>query len=313
MRTAVIQPDALALGGGGVLGEAWMNAVLTGLEEEGALDARACSSYLGTSAGSIVAAALVAGISPAERLDRAADAKAPSQPQPASAAASPLSRALGAMVGAGSAAAAPLASIALGTSAPAGAILRRTLLRGVRPGERSLEQLARAVRRSGVRWDGRLRVCALELESGRRVVFGAPGAPSVDVATAVCASCAIPGFFEPVSAAGRTFVDGGAWSPTNLDALDVERGQRVLCLNPTGSLRGSTPAGAIGSVSRGIAAGEALALRHRGAEVEIVGPDPGASAAMGTNLMDPTGRDAVIEAGLAQGHALASRLYARAA
>jgi hypothetical protein len=110
-------------------------------------------------------------------------------------------------------------------------------------------------------------------------------------------------------------VDGGAWSPTNLDALDVQRDERVLCLNPTGSLRGTTRgiAGAIGSVSRGIAAGEALALRHRGAEVEIVSPDPGAAAAMGANLMDPTDRDAVIQAGLAQGRALATRLYARAA
>jgi len=315
MRTATTQPDVLALGGGGILGEAWMNAVLAGLEEQGAIDPRACRGYLGTSAGSIVAAALAAGIAPAERLDLTAGASAPRAPRSETPPGSSLSRALGAMVDAGSAAAAPLASIAIGTSAPAGAILRRTLLRGVRPGERSLGQLASAVRRSGVRWDGRLRVCALEIESGRRVVFGAPGAPSVEVATAVCASCAIPGFFEPVKAAGRTFVDGGAWSPTNLDALDVEPGERVLCLNPTGSLRGSTRgiAGAIGSVSRGIAAGEALALRHRGAQVEIVSPDPGAAAAMGANLMDPTGRDAVIEAGLAQGRALASRLDARAA
>ncbi|HEX5224221.1 MAG TPA: patatin-like phospholipase family protein, partial [Solirubrobacteraceae bacterium] len=220
-----------------------------------------------------------------------------------------------AMVGAGSSAAAPLAAIALGTSAPAGALLRRALLRSVRPGERSLEQLASAVRRSGARWDGRLRVCAVELQSGRRVVFGAPGAPSVEVATAVCASCAIPGVFEPIRAAGRTFVDGGAWSPTNLDALDVQRGERVLCLNPTGSLRGTARgiAGAIGSVSRGIAAGESLALRHRGADVQIVNPDPGAAEAMGANLMDPRGRDAVIDAGLSQGRALAATLYARAA
>ncbi|HEX5224469.1 MAG TPA: hypothetical protein VFW29_05010, partial [Solirubrobacteraceae bacterium] len=72
MPSAASQPDVLALGGGGILGEAWMNAVLAGLEEGGTLDARACRGYLGTSAGSIVAAALVAGIAPAERLDRAA-------------------------------------------------------------------------------------------------------------------------------------------------------------------------------------------------------------------------------------------------
>ena len=61
-------PQVLVLGGGGILGEAWMTAVLAGLHESTGFDARGCDGYVGTSAGSIVAAALTAGIEPHERL-----------------------------------------------------------------------------------------------------------------------------------------------------------------------------------------------------------------------------------------------------
>jgi hypothetical protein len=95
-----------------------------------------------------------------------------------------------------------------------------------------------------------------------------------------------------------------------MDAAEAGRGDRVLCLNPTGSMRASRGAlaGALGPVSRGLASGEALALRHRGATVTTVNPDAGAARAMGVNLMDPRPRADVIEAGLAQGRALAAPL-----
>ena len=57
-------PDALVLGGGGTLGEAWMMGVLGGIEDATGLDLRQCEYFVGTSAGSIVAAHLVAGRSP---------------------------------------------------------------------------------------------------------------------------------------------------------------------------------------------------------------------------------------------------------
>src|SRR3954468_24210910 len=61
-------PDLLVLGGGGVLGEAWMNALLAGVEEASGFDARKCEGYVGTSAGSIVGAGLAGGLSPDHRL-----------------------------------------------------------------------------------------------------------------------------------------------------------------------------------------------------------------------------------------------------
>src|SRR3954454_7040425 len=57
-------PDILVLGGGGVLGEAWMMGVLAGIEDATGFDLRDCESFVGTSAGSIVAAHLVSGRSP---------------------------------------------------------------------------------------------------------------------------------------------------------------------------------------------------------------------------------------------------------
>jgi NTE family protein len=193
--------------------------------------------------------------------------------------------------------------------------MRREMLRRVPAGERSLRELGRMIDATGVRFDGRLRIAAVEMGSGRRVMFGAPGAPPCSVAQAVLASCAIPGVFAPVTIDGRDYVDGGAWSPTNMDAAEIERGDRVLCLNPTGSLRPTVaaPAGAIGPISRTLSNGEALALRHRGAKVKTINPDAASSEAMGVNLMNPNRRQAVIAAGHAQGLRLAGRSGARAA
>jgi NTE family protein len=299
MRT----PDVLVLGGGGTLGEAWMSAVLAGLEDHGTFDAHACRGYLGTSAGSIVAASLVAGLDPSARLGQRAAPGAREAAPRSSGESSIARRALSAAGELASAAGAPLVSLALVTSAPGGAVLRRALLGRIPTGRRSLAQLGRMVEHAGVSWDGRLRIAAVDLASGKRVVFGSPRAPDVSVAQAVQASCAIPGVFRPLEADGRRYVDGGAWSPTNMDAVEVSRGDRVLCLNPTGSLRPSvgTPAGAFGPLSRGIATSEGLALRRRGASVHTINPDAASAAAMGSNLMDVRRRDRVVEAGIAQG------------
>ncbi len=288
-----------------------MSALLAGLEEEAeSFDARGCACFIGTSAGSIVAAALAAGVAPGERLGEVGASPPAADPEP-SGVATPLAQTLGVAMGLGSAAAAPLASFAFGSTVGGGALLRRAVLRGIRPGRRSLGPLREIVERSGARWDGRLRIAAVEVESGRRVMFGDPDAPAVSVASAVCASCAIPGVFEPVREGGRTYVDGGVWSPTNMDAAAIERGDSVLCLNPTGSLRRSVRG--LGPMSRGVSAGEALALRHRGATVTTINPDEATAVLMGANLMDPSRRPAVIGAGLAQGRRLAASVRDRAA
>ena len=298
-------PDVLVLGGGGILGEAWMTAVLAGLDDSAGFDARACEGYVGTSAGAIVAAALSAGLDPHARLG-----ELPEQPPvTASEVNRPpglLGRALELGLAAGGNAGGLLAAVGLRSTEAAGALLRRAALSRIARGRRSLAQLGRELDRGGARWDGRLSISAVEVESGRRVMFGTPGAPSASVGTAVEASCAIPGVFRPVEVDGRSYVDGGVWSPTSLDRARAGRGTRVLCLNPTGSMRPNlaTPFGALGLLSRSLAAVEALALERRGAEVMTISPDPGSLTAIGPNLMDSRPRSKVIAAGLAQGRAL---------
>ena len=295
----------LVLGGGGILGEAWMAAVLAALEDGAGWDPRECASYLGTSAGSIVAAWLAAGVSPRSRVGRMPE------PPPVTQDAERSRGALGEVLQAGRAAglvtAAPLAALGLRSTAAGGALARRLALSRVPRGRRSLSGLREQVDATGVQWDSGLLISAVELESGRRVMFGGPQAPDASVGQAVEASCAIPGYFRPVEIGGRSYVDGGAWSPTNMDAAPVRRGTRVLCLNPTGSMRPSrsSPAGALGPLSRSVAGVEALALRRRGAKVTTVSPDSATVAAIAGNLMDARRRDAVTAAGFAQGRALA--------
>jgi len=300
-------PDVLVLGGGGILGEAWMAAVLAALEERTGWDPRSCEAFVGTSAGSIVAAWLAAGVSPRSRVGRM-----PEQPPVAEDGSPAGSGAVGQVLQAGRAAgaltAAPLAALGLRSTAAGGALARRVALSRVPRGRRSLGGMRAQVDATGVGWEAGLLISAVELESGRRVMFGAPGVPEASVGQAVEASCAIPGYFRPVEIAGRSYVDGGAWSPTNMDAAPAGRGTRVLCLNPTGSMRPSrsTPAGALGPLSRAIAGVEALALRRRGAEVTTVAPDPQTLRAIGGNLMNAGRRAEVAAAGFAQGRRLAA-------
>ena len=153
----------------------------------------------------------------------------------------------------------------------------------------------------GARFDGRLRIAAVDRARGKRVVFGAPDAPTASVAQAVLASCAVPWIFAPVEIDGREYVDGGVWSPTNLDAVPAGRGSRVLALIPTAGA--TLPA--LRRASAAAAGYESMALRAKGVEVRTIVPDGPSLEAIGPNLMDPSRRRAVAAAGYAQGRRLA--------
>lgn len=57
----------------------------------------------------------------------------------------------------------------------------------------------------------------VDVRTGRRVVLGSRDPVRTDLRTAVKASCAIPAFFQPQRVRGRTLVDGGVHSTSNLD------------------------------------------------------------------------------------------------
>jgi NTE family protein len=297
------RPDVLVLGAGGVLGEAWMMGVLAGIEDATGFDLRDCDYYVGTSAGSIVAAHLVAGQSPrrpssvpSEEIEVVDGARPVDGLAAAGLAAA---RRMGAVALAAGATFAPLA---LGLAAPGGALARALLLsRLPRPSD-TLDDLHSSIERLAPRFDGRLRIAAVDKRSGRRVVFGSPRAPRAGVAEAVTASCTVPWLFAPVTIGGREYVDGGVWSPTNLDAAPAGRDTHVLCLNPTASIPGSSGVLAVvRGVSRSAVSVESLVLRRRGAAVQMLAPSADCAQLMGTNFMDREPRGDVLAAGYRQG------------
>lgn len=283
-----------------------MSALLTGLADSTGFDPRGCEAFVGTSAGSIVAASLANGVEPHARLGELPEQPAVPEAESSDGDSYAAARALQVATAVGRATAAPFAALGLRAAEPGGALLRRAALSRVPAGRRSLGGLGERFDKRGAGWDGRLLVATVELTSGRRVMFGAPDAPAASVGQAVEASCAIPGVFHPIEIGGRRYVDGGAWSGTNMDAAPIRRGTRVLCLNPTGALRLPlrSPFGAFAALSRSLAAVEVLALERHGAKVKNIAPDTGSAAAMGSKLMDPELRPQVIAAGLAQGRAL---------
>jgi NTE family protein len=294
-------PNVLVLGVGGILGEAWMSGFLAGSTHATGADYRGVDAFMGTSAGSIVAAQLAAGAE-LQRPRSWADARDGGGPadRPRSLRAA-FERAGRLYLSAVS----PLAAPALSAATPGGALARAALLASVPRGTIPLEDLHARVTALGSHFDGRLRVAAVERATGRRVVFGAPGAPPASVADAVVASCAIPGVLRPARIGGSEYVDGGVWSPTNLDAAAIGRGDRVLCLVPTAVL-GSPSAFPLRMLTAGwrlTTRMEAEAVRRRGGTVTVVAPDAGARAAMGTSLMDPGPRERVLAEGFRQGRA----------
>ena len=318
MADTFLPPDVLVLASGGTLGEAWMSGVLAGIEDATGHDFRTTESFVGTAAGSLVAAALVAGQRPRRpkagsglpALTTGATGDDVASETAAGIAAAQLSLpravlqnvAREALRFAG-AAATPLAPMALAVGSSGSTAVRAALL-GRAPGaDRSLAAIHDGVSATGARFDGRLRVVAVDRGNGRRVVFGAPGGPDATVAQAVQASCSVPWIFAPVGIDGREYVDGGVWSNTNLDIAPASRMTQVLCLNPIASLdiALASPFGLLRAIAGSTAALETLALRSRGARVRMLGPAHDIARVMAPDLMDTRLRDEVLAGGYAQG------------
>ena len=118
-------------------------------------------------------------------------------------------------------------------------------------------------------------ICAVDLDSGRRVVLGRDDIDT-DIGSAVQASSAVPGWFAPVEVDGRRLVDGGVHSTTNADlvaalALDVVV---VASSKTVGGVAG--PAGDTGSLARAwhgrTLRREVEAVKKRGAAVLVLEP-----------------------------------------
>jgi NTE family protein len=297
----------LVLGGGGVLGAAWMVGALTALEARHGLDARDFDQIVGTSAGSVLAALLAAGVGVqdlrrhqlAEPIDAgplkgftwdygtATGGARPGRPRPTPGSARMLVRNVGHL-----------------RRLPPTAVLSALLPEG-RGSLDSVGALVRHVVPSGWAERDGLQVVAMDYESGRRVPFGRPGEPDVDLADAVMASCAIPGWYHPVVIGDDRYIDGGACSSTSVDLLAGLGLDEVFVLAPSVSFAMDSPEALLSRLERQWRARvtrrclhEVAKVHASGTEVTVVGPGPEDLEQIGGNLMDVARRRAVLETSL---------------
>jgi NTE family protein len=148
-------------------------------------------------------------------------------------------------------------------------------------------------------------VVALDYDTGERVAFGRSGAPEVDLPAAVMASCAIPGWYQPVRIGEHRYIDGGAWSSTNLDLMTGLGLDEVYVLAPQVSFVRDAPTHWRTRVERQwrnrvtLRVLRELAKVHGdGAEVTVLGPGEEDLEAFGSNLMDVSRRPSVIATSL---------------
>jgi NTE family protein len=273
------------LGGGGVIGQAFHVGVLAALAEAG-FDPRTADLMVGTSAGSQIAALLRAGVSAS---DLAASASREALSEEGDRLLAPV-RAAGGIPEPGprgpGLAAAPGLLARLATrpwEARMGVLLAAALPAGRRTTGRFVAGLDPLF---GRRWPDGLWITAVRLDTGRRVAFGSPEAPAASVGEAVAASCAIPGFFTPITIGGVRYVDGGCHTPTNLD-LVAGVGLEVVVVSSPMSVEGRprrvSPARALHSVE---VAWEGYRVRRGGTRVVVFQPDGALASVMGWNSLD---------------------------
>jgi NTE family protein len=148
-------------------------------------------------------------------------------------------------------------------------------------------------------------VVAMDYDSGKRVAFGRAGAPPARIDEAVMASCAIPGWYAPITIGGRRYVDGGACSSTSVDLFAGQGLDEVFVVAPMVSFAYDAPAGMAARLERRVRRAitrrllrEAEKVQAAGTRVTMLGPGPEDLEAIGGNLMDASRRDAVLEVSL---------------
>ncbi len=289
----------LVLGAGGSVGLAYHGGVLDALAAATGWDPRSAEVVVGTSAGSLTAAMLRAGLP-------AADLAAISEDRPLSAEGEVLRR--------GSAIHNPRSSLGAFLLHSRPLADPRAVVEGLlRPWSRRPAALAAALLPAGgistrpisaglddffgdtwpepATW-----ICAVRLRDGRRVVFGREGAPHAKVGQAVAASCAIPGYFSPVAIGADRYVDGGVRSMLNLPLVS-DLGLDLVVVSAPMAAASPWPSATLDAPLR-LALRTQLVLevrrvRRAGTHVLALAPSPQVALAMGVNAMDARRRHTV--------------------
>jgi NTE family protein len=297
----------LVLGAGGVLGAAWMTGALACLQDRLPCALGDVDVIVGTSAGSVLAAALRCGTSVPEMVawQRGEVTGALSASAALAALDGPLP---------------PLPYLRFGSVPLARAALlaphrvppwvgASALLPHGRGQHVALRSLIEALQRrhdegrAPQAWpDGDTWFAAVDYDTGQSVFFGREGAPLACVPDAVVASCSIPGWHEPQLIGGRRYVDGGVRSVTSLSVLSGENLGEVYVLAPMASIEIDYPLQAYLRIERPLrqmithsVLRQARVLSAQGMRVTVLTPGHRDLSAMGINLMDGRRKEAVLE------------------
>jgi len=281
---------ALVLGGGGPVGVAWQAGLVAGLAQQGLLIADA-DLIVGTSAGAIVGSQLALGRAPQELADqqrlRAARERA-------------------------SGAAGPPPDLR-----PLIDAMRRSGIDGPRSQQALAEIGAFPLAAQTISeaewfadfgsagtmgidlWPERRFVCtAIDTADGAFVTWDKES--GVALGRAVASSGAVPGLYPPVTINGRRYMDGGMRSMINADLARDFDVVLVVAVTP-----GNAP---MAQAVRQRIEPELDALRGAGSRVELIVPDLASLEAFGPNLMDRSPRARIVDEGVRQGTAEASRV-----
>lgn len=281
---------AIVLGGGGPVGEAWESGVIAGLMEKG-IDLVRSDLIIGTSAGAIVGARLALGVPRADLIQATLEfPDHPSSEQHPPAALPDLSFMIAKFKEMEAAPHRPPDPL----RAEIGEWARRT-----RPVASEAEFVASYWRRFPEKaWPSPTFECtSVAVSDGTLHMWNASS--GVAPALAVASSCALPGFFAPVTIDGHRYMDGGVRSATN---ADLARGYNVvLVIAPTYGQSNVI-------AKHGDLPNELKILRESGSKVELIVPDGASLKVFGGMLGDESRRAPAANAGLNQGRTEAAEI-----
>ncbi len=277
--------SALVLAGGGVAGIAWETGVLLGLQDEQpevvAEILAPETTFVGTSAGSTVAAQLAGG-TPLQQLFELQTSPKTAELQVDL----DLQKLMAMMGGAMTGASSPeevrqrIGAIALAADTVPAATRRAAI----------------DARLPNKEWTTHpLLIPAIDTATGELRVFDRTS--GVSLVDAVAASCAVPGIWPPVEIEGRFYMDGGMRTGANADL--AAGAERILILVP-GPMQGPM----------GPALSEAELDALEPGRVHAVFADDASIAAIGVNPLDPSTRPGAAQAGRELGRRFAAEIAA---
>jgi NTE family protein len=269
---------AVVLGGGGVTGIAWEVGVLAGLRAAG-LDLTQADLVLGTSAGSFVGTALASDYDLEKLFEEQAEDSAA---EVATSASAELMESWIAAHVEGN-----------GDARKVGAAFGRIALADPEPVPAAVRRQVVGARLVTTEWPDRLKLTAVDADSGELHVFDSDS--GIPLESAVAASGAVPGIWPLEHINGRRWIDGGMVSPAN--ALLAAGYERVLIIAPLAPGYGPIP-GAVDDVQTLNAAPGTRAL--------LIAPDDATAEAIGPNIYDPSRRGPAAEAGRRQASEVAA-------